>query len=342
MLPFVSVIVPCYNEERTIALLLQALYDQTYPCERMEVVIADGMSTDATRARIAAFAAEHPALCVRVVDNPRRNIPAALNRALQAARGEIIVRLDAHSVPHPEYVTRSVRALQAGQGDNVGGVWEIHPGAATWVGRGIAAAAAHPLGVGDARYRYAREAAAVDTVPFGAFFRALVERIGAFDESLLTNEDYEFNTRVRQAGGTVWLDPAIRARYFARPTLKALARQYWRYGYWKWRMLRRYPETLRWRQALPPLFVLALAGLPFLGIWLPAARSLWLLQAAAYLLLLALVAFQVAQRTRSWGTALGAALAVATMQLTWGGAFLWSVIQSLLRRPSRPETPAAS
>ncbi|RMF40296.1 MAG: glycosyltransferase family 2 protein [Anaerolineae bacterium] len=332
MKPFVSVIIPCYNEERTIALLLQALDAQTYPHERMEVVIADGMSSDATRERIAAFAASHPALSVRVVDNPRRNIPAALNRALDAAQGEIIVRLDAHSVPNREYVQRSVAALQAGRGDNVGGVWQIQPGADTWIGRGIAAAAAHPLGVGDARYRYATQAAAVDTVPFGAFYRTLVERIGAFDERLLSNEDYEFNTRIRQAGGTVWLDPGIQARYFARPTLRSLARQYWRYGFWKWRMLRRYPQTLRWRQALPPVFVLSLLGLPLAGIWFPAAHWLWLLQIAAYLLLLGIVKVQIARQERSWAVGVGAALAVAVMQLTWGSAFLWSMLQSLFRK----------
>ena len=122
----------------------------------------------------------------------------------------------------------------------------------------IAAAASHPLGVGDALYRHASKASQVDTVPFGAFKRELLALVGFFDESLLTNEDYEFNTRIRKSGGTIWLDPAIRSVYFARPTLAALARQYSRYGFWKWRMLRRYPETLRWRQGLPPLFVLSL------------------------------------------------------------------------------------
>ena len=103
----------------------------------------------------------------------------------------------------------------------------------------------------------------MDTVPFGAFRRSLIDKIGLFDETLLTNEDYEFNTRIRQSGGRVWLDPEIVTVYYARSTLRDLARQYWRYGYWKFRMLRRYPDTLRWRQALPPLFVASLIGLTF-------------------------------------------------------------------------------
>ncbi len=148
-----------------------------------------------------------------------------------------------------------------GRGDNVGGVWEIQPGATTWIARSIAVAAAHPLGVGDAMYRLAATASEVDTVPFGSFRRTLIEQIGGYNESLLTNEDYEFNTRIRQANGRVWLDPSIRSVYFARSTFKELVRQYWRYGYWKWRMLRHFPDTVRWRQALPPLFVLSLVCL---------------------------------------------------------------------------------
>ena len=123
-------------------------------------------------------------------------------------------------------------------------------------------------------YRHAKQAAEVDTVPFGSFRRTLIEQVGFFDESLLTNEDYEFNARVRKSGGKIWLDPSIRSIYFARSTLLELIRQYWRYGFWKWRMLRRYPDTLRWRQALPPLFVLSLIGLAILSIFIPFARIL--------------------------------------------------------------------
>ena len=128
---------------------------------------------------------------------------------------------------------------------NVGGVWDIRPGGEGWVARSIAAAVAHRLGAGDAGYRAGARAGEVDTVPFGAFDRRWLERVGAFNEELLTNEDYEYNYRLRQAGGMIWLDPSIRCVYFARPTLSALARQYWRYGFWKAHMLTRYPRSLR-------------------------------------------------------------------------------------------------
>ncbi len=154
-MPSVSIIIPCYNEQDTIRKLLEAVYAQTFPRADLEVVIADGMSTDGTRAEIAAFADSHPDLHIAMADNPARSIPSALNCALKEAQGEIIVRLDAHSMPYPDYIERCVADLEAGLGENVGGVWEIQPGAQTWVAQSIAAAASHPLGVGDALYRHA-------------------------------------------------------------------------------------------------------------------------------------------------------------------------------------------
>lgn len=322
----VSIIIPCYNEQDTIHLLLDALKDQTYPFECMEIIIADGMSTDGTRQMITTWQQTNPGFTVLLIDNQRRVIPSALNRALEAANGEIIVRLDAHSLPRPDYVQRCVEALQAGKGDNVGGVWEIQPGDSGWMARSIAVAAAHPLGVGDASYRYTTRAGEVDTVPFGAYRRALVQQIGPYDERLLSNEDYEFNVRIRQAGGRVWLDPMIRATYFARPNLRALMRQYWRYGYWKLRMLMRYPETLRWRQALPPAFILGLAGLLLLGFWLPVMHWVLLFVLLVYGGVLLAAGLERAARRTDAALAIGVPLAILCMHLCWGAAFLWSLI----------------
>ncbi|MDX1378285.1 MAG: glycosyltransferase family 2 protein [Anaerolineales bacterium] len=324
----VSIVVPCYNEQATIRLLLDALYAQTFPRADMEVLIADGLSTDNTRDEIASFQGNHPDMDVRIVDNTLRSIPAAVNRAIESSRGEIIVRLDAHSKPYPDYVERCVAALEAMRGDNVGGVWEIQPGADTWIAKSIAVAAAHPLGVGDALYRHARQAAEVDTVPFGSFKRELVERIGFFDETLLTNEDYEFNTRIRKSGGKIWLDPSIRSIYFARSNLQELARQYWRYGYWKWRMLQRYPDTLRWRQALPPLFVLSLITLAFMSLLLPLAGRVLAGGLFIYFFILFLAGVRSALRKQSPYLVIGLTVAISVMHISWGTGFLWSILPS--------------
>ena len=330
-LPEISIIVPCYNEERTIRLLLDALVDQTYPKDRMEVVIADGLSTDRTRQVISAFQAEHPEMQVRLVDNPQKTIPAGLNAATLASRGGIIVRLDAHSMPYPDYVDRCVAALEAGLGENVGGVWEIQPGGAGWQAGAIAVAAAHPLGAGDAHYRLASSARAVDTVPFGAFRRSLVETIGAFNENLLTNEDYEFNTRVRKSGGRVWLDPAIRSVYFSRPNLASLFRQYWRYGYWKARMIKLYPGALRWRQMVPPAFVLSLAVLGVAAPFLFQARIMLGIEILIYAACLLVAGLQAAFARREPTLLAGLPLALGIMHIAWGGAFIWSLLDAKQR-----------
>ena len=328
----VSIIVPCYNEQSTIRLLLEALLEQTFPRADMEVIIADGMSSDDTRGEIAAFQDDFPDLDVRVVDNTLRSIPSAVNRAIEASRGGIIVRLDAHSKPYPDYVTNCVDAIEAGLGDNVGGVWEIHPGVDTWIARSIAVAAAHPLGGGDAMYRHAKKAAEVDTVPFGSFRRVLIDRIGLFDETLLTNEDYEFNTRIRKAGGRIWLDPSIRSVYFARSTFVELARQYWRYGYWKWRMLKRYPDTIRWRQALPPLFVLSLLVLFLVSVFIPVFGFVLLGELIVYLSVLFAAGIKAAIHSGTPGLSVGLPLAIPVMHITWGSGFLWSILNTSIKK----------
>jgi glycosyltransferase involved in cell wall biosynthesis len=326
-MPVVSIIVPCYNEQDTIRLLLDAIYAQSYTRSEMEVMIADGMSTDGTRERICEFMQTHPDLMIRIVENKKRTIPSGLNVAIDAASGEFIVRLDAHSIPYPDYVARCVAALSQHQGDNVGGVWEIQPGANNWIARAIAAAAAHPIAVGDARYRLGGEAQAVDTVPFGAFRKELVQRVGPYDETLLTNEDYELNVRIRQAGGRVWFDPHIRSIYFSRPTLRQLFSQYWRYGFWKGRMIRRYPHTLRWRQLLPPLFILGILSLVILSLWFAALWWLTLTFVGIYFLILIIAGAMIARSKEDWMLVIGLPLAISCMHSAWGAAFLWSMVK---------------
>ncbi|GAB4425188.1 MAG: hypothetical protein Kow002_14690 [Anaerolineales bacterium] len=329
MPPKVSVVIPCYNEQTTIGNLLDALYHQTFPRVDMEVVIADGLSEDNTLTEIVAFQKAHPDLAVRVIQNSARSIPSGVNAAIRESRGEIIIRMDAHSRPYPNYVERCLVALEAGLGDNVGGVWKIQPGKDSWVAKSIAVAAAHPLGVGDAGYRIGAKASQVDTVPFGAFRRALIDEIGLLDETLLANEDYEFNARIRKAGGRIWLDPEIVSVYYARSTLRDLAQQYWRYGFWKWRMLRRYPETLRWRQGIPPLFVLSLIMLGLFSWWRPAGLLLAATLVFYFGVLLIASLYEAIKHKRLYLVP-GILLAIPTMHLSWGSGFLWSMLFSIV------------
>jgi glycosyltransferase involved in cell wall biosynthesis len=322
----VSVIVPCYNEQTTIRQLLDAIYNQSYPLNEIEVIIADGISTDQTRAEISEFQLGHPLLKIKVVDNTRKVIPAGLNRAIEAAQGKYLIRMDAHSIPDQDYIKYCITGLDEGLGDNVGGIWNIQPGASTWIAKAIAIATSHPLGVGDALYRIGTTAREVDTVPFGAFRRELIDKIGLFDETLLSNEDYEFNVRVRQSSGKVWLDPNIKSIYFARPTLKELAKQYWRYGYWKAQMLRRYPKTLRYRQALPPLFVLTLLSLIFLSYEWNLARWLLAIIVLLYTIVIFFIGIQMSINKKDISLVIGVPLAIPTIHLSFGCALLWGLI----------------
>lgn len=325
-MPLVSVIVPCYNEEATIRYLLEAIHQQTFPIQDIEVIVADGLSTDNTREVITCFQQAHPQPTIRIVDNSLRKIPSGLNRAIEVSQGKYIIRLDAHSIPTPDYIENCVKALKSGEGENVGGVWVIQPGSNHWISRSIAIAAGHPLGVGDARYRVGGEAQSVDTVPFGAFHRDLIRRIGPFNENLLTNEDYEFNVRVRKSGGIVWFDPNIRSTYIARSTLRKLASQYWRYGYWKAQMLKRNPDTLRWRQALPPLFIISCCALIIMSLFTSIARWLLLGVILLYLLTLLGVGLSKSCTLRDNRYIMGIPLAIATMHFSWGTAFLWGTL----------------
>jgi succinoglycan biosynthesis protein ExoA len=330
MLTFVSIIVPCYNESRTISMLLEAIPRQTYPLGDLEIIIADGMSTDGTREVIEEFSIENPDLAIGVVDNPDRIIPVALNHAIRAARGEVIIRLDAHSIPYPDYVAGCLAALERTGAANVGGVWEIKPSGEGWVARSIAVAAAHPLGAGGARYRTSGRAGPVETVPFGAYRREWFERIGLFNESLLSNEDYEFNVRLQRAGGVIWFDPAIRSVYFARDSLTSLAKQYARYGFWKARMLLRHVGSLRWRQALPPLFVLSTLLLGFMGLFWRPASLLLRVQLGLYGTITILAGLVESIRKRDGGLLVGFPLSLWTMHFAWGGTFLWSLFTAIL------------
>lgn len=324
--PTASIIVPCYNEQATIRLLLEAIYNQTYPRHEIEVLIADGRSSDGTREAIQAYQDEHPDLPIRVLDNPQQSISSALNIAIRAAKGEYIIRLDAHSQPYPDYVERCITALRLGKGDNVGGIWEIQPGGKGWMAGPIAVAAAHPLGVGDANYRVGSEAKVVDTVPFGSFKRSLAMQIGLYDETLLTNEDYEFNARIRKSGGIIWFDPTIRSVYYSRGNIIDLTRQYFRYGYWKGKMLRRYPGTLRWRQLLPPLFVASLALFGIASLFISVFRWVLIFEIGSYLLVILAVGLKLALKKGDLSLIIGFPLAVATMHISWGFALLWSII----------------
>ena len=319
--PLVSILIPCRNEARTIGLVLYALDRQTYPRERMEIIVADGFSTDDTRGRIREFAAAHPKVPVRVIDNPGLTAPAALNAGVRAAAGEIILRMDAHALPDPEYVEQSVRMLLTTGSESVGGGWDVAPGGPGRIARAIAIAVGDPLGAGGVRYRTGGKPGEVDTVPFGVFRRELFERIGFFNEQVPVNEDYEFFYRIRAAGGKIFFSPDIRSRYLARADFRSLAVQYFLYGRQKAAMISFHPRSLRMRQVIPAVFVLSLAALGVGAIFLSPLAFLLAAEVAVYLAVC--LAFSVGESWKHRSLALAAVLPLVfvCIHISWGTGF---------------------
>jgi glycosyltransferase involved in cell wall biosynthesis len=252
VLPTVSIVIPVRDEAAAIEQSLDSCLAQDYD-GGIEIVVADAMSEDGTRSVISSYATDHN---VTMVDNVGRTTPAGLNAAIHASSGEIIVRCDAHSVLPEDYVSRAVEILQRTGASNVGGVqraFGIQP-----MQRAIGAAMSSPFGVGDARFHMGGPAGPVDTVYLGVFQRAALDAVGGFDETLIRNQDYELNYRLRKDGGEIYFDPSLEVVYRPRPSLTALGKQYFGYGQWKRVVARRHPRSVRWRQLVAPLFVVGL------------------------------------------------------------------------------------
>ena len=324
--PTVSVIIPCLNEAQTIIPLLENLASQYLP-QHYEILVVDGMSSDDTRSLVRQFIQEHPEIAVKLLDNPAKHIPAALNLGIATAKGNIIVRMDAHSIPCPNYVRQCVASLQNSDATIVGMPWKIEPGDESLVGRSIALASSHPFGVGDAQYRryVTGPPVAVDTVPFGVFRKATWTSLKGFNENLLTNEDYDFNYRARKSGGRVLLDRAGYSRYFARTTLSDLACQYLRYGRWKLEMLRLHPQSLRARQLAAPGFVLLVLLLTLLSFESVLARFVLGGLLLCYSLGALLFASRISWKQRDFRLSPIVAASFAAMHFPWGAGFLWAL-----------------
>jgi cellulose synthase/poly-beta-1,6-N-acetylglucosamine synthase-like glycosyltransferase len=254
--PRVTIIIPARNEEEHILECLSSLLEQDYPAGLLEILVIDGMSEDRTARQVQEFSILHPR--IKLLPNPRRIIPSALNIGIAHAEGEIVMRADAHTRYESDYVRLSVELLQTTDAANVGGV--IFPIGRGFIGRVIAAAVCSPFGIGNAYYRFARKRMWVDTVAFGCWRKKTLVDLGGYNENYSANEDYELNYRLRASGGKILLDPRLKCQYIPRDSLPKIFRQYFSYGLYKVRMLGQYPESMVFRQAAAPVFVLCLAG----------------------------------------------------------------------------------
>jgi succinoglycan biosynthesis protein ExoA len=277
--PILTAVVPCRNECRHIETCLRSILAQEPPGGSFEIIVADGMSDDGTREILQRLAQEDSRL--RVVDNPGRTTPRAMNTGIRAARGSIVAIMGAHNRYAPDYLRRSVETLERTGADNVGGAMICE--AETFLQEAIAAAHHSPFSAGGARWHDPEYEGPADTVFAGVYRREVFDRIGLFDEELTRNQDDELNLRLTRSGGKIWQSPSIRSWYRPRASLGALFRQYKQYGYWKVRVIQKHKLPASIRHVVPAGFVLALALLPLLGLaWKPALWA-WFGLLGAYL-----------------------------------------------------------
>jgi glycosyltransferase involved in cell wall biosynthesis len=275
----VSVIIPCLNEENFIKRCLESLIEQDYPKENLEVLTVDGMSDDKTREIVAGYCKNYS--FVKLLDNPKKFTPFAMNIGIKNAKGKFIILMGAHADYAKDYISRCIGAMNDSGADNVGGRVMIRPRDNSLTARAIVAVLSSFFGAGDATYKtkIAQKPIEVDTVFGGCFKRGVFDKVGLFDERMIRNQDLEFNLRLRRAGGKIVLFPEIVSYYFPKKSLRDFARHNFADGFWVIYPLKFGLKTFSWRHFLPMVFVLAVFFLGLSGFF---NRSFWLLLALLF------------------------------------------------------------
>ena len=280
--PFVSVVMPLYNEAAYIGKCIDSLLGQTYPRDRMEWIFVDGMSADDTVGILSQYKERYPDL-ICVLHNPNKIVPYAMNIGIRASKGKYIIRLDAHAEYAENYIEKCVELLETTDAENVGGVAETR--AKSFTGNCIAKMLSSKFGVGNAAFRTGGTTGYVDTVPFGAFRREVFSEYGGYDERLVRNQDNEMNYRIRKNGGKILLSDEIRFAYYCRETIKGISKMAFTNGTWNVITMRLCPGSMGLRHFVPLAFVLSLIVLPVLGSVFPL---FWYVLSAELALYLAL------------------------------------------------------
>ena len=317
----VSVVIPCRNEQENIGVVLRSLLAQTPAGVFQEVIVADGKSTDATAARVSAFASAFTALGIRLqlLENPGLTTPSGLNRAVRAATGDFIVRIDAHCQLEASYIQELVHGYLTEGADLVGPAIQYY--GHTETARHIVAVLHHRLGNGGTASRNNQaQAVRVKHTVMSCYHRRVWETIGGYDESLFSNEDFDFDYRAAEHGFEVVSLPHPVYRAEARPDLRAFWQQRFRYGYWKYRVVEKHPRSLHLRQLIPVVFGVSC----ILGLGFP---PLLILNGLLLLLLSIVVWWSDRSLTLS---RLGAVLTVN--YLGWAFGFLWSFVRRAAAR----------
>lgn len=320
--PLISVIIPTRQESATIGKCLDSILRNSYPSDRIEIIVVDGMSSDGTREIVKRYIAQHP--IVELLDNPRLVTPVALNIGIKAAQGDIIVILGAHSYIDKDFLLQSVKALsEHPEAGCVGGV--LYAMGRSPISRAIALVLGSSFGVGGARYKTGGHDGFVDTVAYGAYRRQVFNKIGLFDERLIRNQDIEFNSRLRRHGGKIYLTPAIKAFYHNPSSFSRFWRQNFANGLWNIYTTKVAPGTLSIRHFVPFVFVLSLLVSGGLALFTGIGKILLGLTGGSYLLgtLLASIKIGVRKGVKSIPIL---PLAFFALHFSYGLGSLWGLL----------------
>jgi len=321
--PFVSIIMPIRNEADFIERAVKSVLNNDYPAEKMEILVVDGLSNDATREIVRKLSQADGR--IRMLDNPKRIVPTAMNIGLKVAKGEQFIRIDGHAEIPRDFITKSVQCLAEHPDAWVAG-GPISTVADIYTGRAIAAAMCSPIGVGNSRFRLGDYEGWVDTLAFGTHHKWVVDKVGYFDEELVRNQDDEFNLRIILAGGKIWMSKTIQSTYFSRGSLCRLWSQYFQYGFWRIRTLQKHRRPAGIRQVIPLAFVLSLLFLGLAGLLWRPFLVLLIAEAILYVLALAIGALDVGRKS-GWQYAPAAPLVFALLHFAYGLGSLWGAVR---------------
>lgn len=328
MAKLVSVIIPARNEEKFISPCLDSLLLNDYPKDFLEILVVDGMSEDRTREIAARYAAEHSR--IRLFDNPKKITPTALNIGIKEAKGDYIMRVDAHASYPPDYISQCVRYLEIYGADNAGGVIKTVPANNSAQTLAIALCLSHPLGAGNSRFRTGTsEPVWTDTVFGGCYKREVFEKIGLFNEHLVRSQDMEFNQRLSKAGGKILCAPGITALYYPKATLWSFFLHNVKDGIWAIYPLKFTKTPLRLRHYIPLAFVGVFAGSFLFGLFSVLFRILFLFGSAMYIAAVFFVSFNIARKAKNARLLLFLPLAFSARHFGYGiGSFvgLWKLV----------------
>ena len=319
-----SVVVPCRNESRHIETCVRSILSQERPPGGIEVIVVDGMSDDGTREILKTLTQAHPEL--RVVENPRRVTPCAMNAGIREARGQYIAILGAHCDYAADYLKTCVELLDEHPEVSCAGGPIISAGKSVF-GQAVAAAMSHPVGIGNATHRHPDFEGYAEGACYPVFRKEIFEEIGLYDEMLVRNQDDELNYRLAKHGRKVFLSPRARSTYFVRETIHSLFRQYFEYGYWRVAVIRKHRMPASFRHLVPPAFVIGLVGSLALAPLAPIGWRLALLTGPClYGLILCGVGLSLSRRV-GWRVGCLFPVAAATMHFAYGIGFMWGFLR---------------